>query len=225
MGQFGGGHGGGGGRGGAGLAETVKSFDRGEFLAARLLGAGDAVGEFDQAAEHVDEQAGERQVGPVGIGGDVEQHDAAGAARGVGDQGRAVGEASPGRLGEVHAGGGEDLAGDADLGGYGEAGEGGGRREGGEAGGLAPGHRATQLAIAFEQFDREQGVRALGGFGAGEADEEAAFVDPVGQQVALWAVGDDAVREDEDGDFARQQGGEFAFAEFGGGLEGAVEIE
>ena len=66
--------------GGGQQAEAVQRLGRRQHGV--LLGVGATPDrEVDQPAQHVHEQPGQRQVGPVGIGGDVEQHDAAGAAR------------------------------------------------------------------------------------------------------------------------------------------------
>ena len=53
-------------------------------------------GEIDDAFEHFDEGARERQVRPARVAGDVEQHDQAFAAPRGGDQRRTVGERRPG---------------------------------------------------------------------------------------------------------------------------------
>ena len=98
-------------------------------------------GERDHPAQHVDEQARERQVRPGRVGGDVEEHDEALAALVGGDDRRAVGERGPGLVGEVAVGLGEDLAADAEIGRHGQteeralAGEGreGARRVPGQA--------------------------------------------------------------------------------------------
>ncbi len=57
--------------------------------------AAGARGEIEYAPQHLDEHARQRQIRPIGIGGDVEKHDQALAAPLGGDQGRAVGEACP----------------------------------------------------------------------------------------------------------------------------------
>ena len=66
--------------------------------------------EGDDPAQHLDEGAGERQVRPARIGGDVEEDQPALAGRGGGDERRAVGERRPGALGEVAVGLGQHLA-------------------------------------------------------------------------------------------------------------------
>ena len=56
--------------------------------------------EGDDPPQHLDEGAGQRQVRPAGVGGDVEEDQPALAERRGGDQRRAVGECRPGASGK-----------------------------------------------------------------------------------------------------------------------------
>ena len=88
-------------------AEAVEHAARRQRLRARPSAptrsafAGRVPASADDALEHVDEGAGERQVRPARVGGDVKQHDHALAAARGGDQRRAVGERRPGAVGQA----------------------------------------------------------------------------------------------------------------------------
>ncbi len=78
----------------------------------------------DQPPEHVHEQARQRQVGPIGIRRDVEQHDAAGALGCLGHQRRAVRQRRPGMRCQIRTGLGQHLTGNGNLTGNPKPGEG-----------------------------------------------------------------------------------------------------
>ena len=77
-------------------------------------------GKGDDPPEHVDERAGERQVRPAGVGGDMEEDEPALAGLRRGDQRRAVGERRPGPAGKRPVRLGEHLALDEDVGRHGQ---------------------------------------------------------------------------------------------------------
>ncbi len=64
----------------------------------------------DDAPQHLDEQPGQREVGPVGVRRRVHQHDPAPPALFGGDERRAVGQPRPGLAGELDVGLGQHLA-------------------------------------------------------------------------------------------------------------------
>ena len=65
--------------------------------------AGDALAHRHDAPQHLDEQAGEREVRPIGVGRRVDQHDPAVPAFFRGHERRAVGEPRPGLGGQIDA--------------------------------------------------------------------------------------------------------------------------
>jgi hypothetical protein len=79
-------------------AKTVKHaarwyhLPRGLLFARLVLRGGNIARHPDNTLEHVDKAAGERQIGPARIGGDVKQYDHAFAAARGGNKRRAVGE-------------------------------------------------------------------------------------------------------------------------------------
>ena len=146
-----------------------------------------------------------------GVAGGAEQHDAAAPAGGGGHERRPVGERGPGVGGDVGRRFGEDLAADLHLLGDREAGERRAGGERGERGGLAPGKGAAELAVAGEQANGEQGivVRGIGaGIGharTGEADEEAALLDPGDERGGIGGLERD-VGEHQDGEGDAREG-------------------
>ena len=140
--------------------------------------------QLHDAAQHLDEGAGDRQVRPGRLGRDVEQDERALAARRAGDQRRAVGKARPGALGDVGRGFGQHLPRHGHLGRRRR-----GRRRGRSAGksvhGLrfGPGQGAAERALAGAQAHRQEIVVVAGGRQprAGKAHQRAAVFDPVDQ--------------------------------------------
>ncbi len=207
--------------------EPVQRFRRREHGVRRRARHADR--QLHQTSQHVDEQAGQRQVGPVGVGGDVEQHDPPGAPRLLGDQRRAVGQRRPAMLRQGGGGLGQHLSGHLDLVGYGEAGERRGVAEGGETGGLAPRQRPAKLPFPREQTDRQQRIRLvgllLGHARSGEADQQPAVLDEAGDRIAFLAGRQRPIGQDQHGEVARQQGFQVALPHLGVRREGAAEIE
>ena len=155
-------------------------------LAGVVVGRGRA-GEADDAPEHVDEAAGQRQVRPARVGGDVEQHDHALAALGRGDQRRAVGERRPGAVDQAGFRLGQHLPRDGHVVRHRHAAERAFAREGGELLRLFPAQAAAEDAAAAAQLHRHQIVVGGGEPRAGEAHQHAAVLDPGGEPVARLA--------------------------------------
>ena len=105
----------------------------------------------DDPAQHVDEQAGHRQVRPGRVGGDVEEHDQPLAAPLGGDERRAVGEPRPGLVGEAGVRLGQHLPGHGHLVGRGEAEERARRVERRDVLRRLPRERAAEQAAAAPQ--------------------------------------------------------------------------
>ena len=94
------------------------------FGGERLLRAAAELAETGDAPEHFHEQTRQRQVRPVGIGGDVEEDHLAIAALGGRDQRRAVLQARPHlHVGAERAGIGQHLLGDQHFGRHGQSGK------------------------------------------------------------------------------------------------------
>ena len=151
----------------------------------RLLVAALQLGQSRQprdAPQHVHEQPGQRQVRPVGICRDVEQHDPPLARFLRRHQGRAVGQPRP-DAGAVRQQRriGQHLTRDAHVLGEFQAEKRAVVLERGQRLRRAPGKRPAERAPAGAQIDREKVVAALFQARAGEADDEAAapeeFVD------------------------------------------------
>jgi hypothetical protein len=183
----------------------------------------------DEPAQHVHEQAGQRQIGPVGIGGDVEQHDASRPPGSLGDQRSAVGQRRPGVGTKVSRRFREHLAVDLHLLRNGQASE---RRAGAElrhARRLRPGQRPAELTVTPQQLDRHQRIRLadrlLGGARACEADQQPAMLHPLGQRVAIGPVGQWPVGKDQHRDLALQQRGEIGFADLGVRRQRAAKVK
>ena len=214
----------GGGLGRAERAETVQRFHGRKAGVVCFRHAGNPGRKRNKAAQHVHEQARERQVRPIGIRRGVEQHHPAEAAAGMGHQRGAIRQPRPGGLGEAGIGLGQHLAGHAHLGRHAQPGEGGGGGEGIKPGRLAPGHGTTQLAIAGQQLHRQQRIRLLGHAWPGKAQQQAAFFHPVGEHGLLGATGHHVVHQHQHGEVARQQRGEVAQAQLHIRIERAAHI-
>ena len=165
-----------------------------------VVGGGGGAGERDDAPEHVDEGAGQRQVGPAGVGGDVEQHEQPLAAALGGDQRRAVGERRPGAVGEQRIRLRQHLPRHGDVVGHRHAVERAVARETGEVLRLVPAQAAAEDAAAAAQLHRHQIVVFGGGeMRAGEAHQHAAIVDPLVETLArlgdIADVGEDQHRQ------------------------------
>ncbi len=182
----------------------------------------------DQPAQHIHEQPGQRQVGPVGVGGDVEQHDAAGAARRLRHQRRAVGQCRPGMAGKVGRWFGQHLSVDLHL-----VRHAAGRRTANSPG-TAPRRRVRprtarrQAGVAAEQLHRQQRIgladRLFGGARSGEADQQAALLHPVRQCVALGTGRQRPVRQDQHRQLALQQRRKIGLAHLGERRQRAAQV-
>ena len=171
-------------------AETVERLERRQH-ARSIRGAGlvciscstavaDARSECRNPPQHFDEQPGQRQVGPIGVGRYVEEYDLALAEIALSDQRRAVLQARPHvHVGTKHRRIGEHLAADRDLRRY--------RRSGEETCILdrrqllrrRPRQGAAKGAAADAQRYGQQLVAAVLEPRAGKADEHAALLHPL----------------------------------------------
>ena len=153
--------------------------------AARLGRAARGAGERHGPPQHIDEDAGDRQVRPGRIGGDVEQDDQAAPAPRRGHQRRAVGERCPGAFRQLSVRLGQHLARDRHVVGHREIVERPFAREAAELLRLLPGKRAAEHAAAAPQPHRHE-IVVVGRRQArpGEADQHAALVDPARQPLA-----------------------------------------
>ena len=178
-----------------------------------------------QPAQHIHEQARQRQIRPVGVGRHVEQHHLAPAHAGCGHQRRAVGQPRPGLRGGVGWVG-QDLPVDAHLGRDAQARERRAVRKRRQMGRLAPRHRTPQLAVAGQQAAGQQrvGILAGGQAGAGEAQQQPAALHPVAH-LRRFAGGQRARGDHQHGELSGQQGGHIAAAQLGGGRQRAVQVE
>ncbi len=187
------------------IAETVEHAARrhhfAHALGLRLGGVGDAggAGERDDAPEHFDESAGQRQIGPARVAGDVEQHDQALAAARGGDQRRAIGQRRPSIVAQRGVGLRQDLARDGDVARHRHAVE---RALAGKCRQrlrLVPAQTAAEDAAAAPQLYGHQIVIGRGEPGAGETHQHAAVLDPA-RQAIVGVAGDIAdVGEDQHG--------------------------
>jgi hypothetical protein len=216
-------------QGRVGIKQPPGRQDAGAGFAA----ARNCAGELHHAAQHVDEMAGNRQVGPAGLGGDMEQHDPAGAALAGCHQRSAVSKAGPGARGKIRRWLGQNLAANGNVAGRRQSGKGSGRRIGGQRLRLDPGERATKLAFALAEQDRQQlavGRRRSQPW-SGKADQCAAALDPFVKRCAdILGQGAD-IRHD---DHRRRLGQQFrngcghllvaGFDQVGIGGECAVDI-
>ena len=173
-------------------AEAVEHAGRRHHLApvrpSALASVGRAVpASADDAPQHLDEAAGERQVRPARVGGDVEQHDHALAALDRGDERRAVGERRPGAFGKSGFRLGQHLARDGDVVGHRHAVERAFARERRERLRLVPAQAAAEHAAAAAQLHGHEIVVGGRKPRAGEAHQHAAVLDPGGQPVARLA--------------------------------------
>ena len=159
----------------------------------------------DDAAQHVDEEAGQRQVRPGGVGGDVHEHEEPLAALGRGDDRRAVLQRRPGLACEIAVGLGQDLAADAEVGGQLEAVERALSGEGREGARRVPGQGAAEIAPAAPEAHGHELVVAGGEPRAGEAQEHAAALDEGRDLRQRVAVERAHIGEDEHRDLLVQQ--------------------
>ena len=139
------------------------------------------------AAQHLDEQAGDGQVRPLHVGRDVDQQQPAAAPALGGDQRRAVGQPRPAPVGQGEGGFRQHLAAHPDVARDAEAEE---RRPLGERRDprrARPGQRAAERAPALAEGDRQQLAAALGQSRPGEAQQDAAALDPRRQPVRVGA--------------------------------------
>ena len=159
-----------------------------------------AAGERDDALEHVDERAGDRQVRPARVGGDVKQHDEALAAPRRGHQRRAVGERRPGAVGQAGVRLGQHLPRHRHVVRHRHAVERAFARERRELLRLLPRERAAERASAAAQLHRNEIVVGRREPRAGEAHQHAAGVDPAREPLARLAgdvadIGEDQHRQ------------------------------
>ena len=141
----------------------------------------------DDAAQHFDEGAGNRQIRPAGVGRGVEQHQPAAATARGGDQRRAVFQHRPGLGFQIRFLQCQHLAFDRHLARRLDAEERTARLEGRHLLGRVPGQRAAEAAVAGAQSHGQQRILITGRVGgckarAGETDQHAALVDPVRQR-------------------------------------------
>ena len=184
-------------------AEAVEHAVRRHGFARRLrfepLGIHVRAGERDDALEHVDERARQRQVGPARIGGHMKQHDHALAAPRRGDQRRAVGERRPGAVGEPGVGLGQHLTRHRHVVRHRHGVERAFARERRELLRLLPRERAAERAPAAAQLHRNEIVVGGRKTRAREAHQHAALVDPFAEPLARLAdiadVGKDQHRQ------------------------------
>ena len=195
-------------------------------------------GQVNQAAQHVHEQPGQRQVGPVGVARHMEQHHPPLAVRRRRHQRRAVLQPGPGPPGQLRRRLGQHLPGDQHLRRDGQADERGCGREGGQRRRLAPGQGAAQLAVPGQQAHRQQRVgrrvarrpgvlvRHPGRRQArpGEADQQPALAHPGVQRLRLLPI-QRHVGQHEHRDVTRQQGLQRALPQLAGGRQGAPGVE
>ena len=188
------------------LAERVQALRRRQR--AVLVGVGDhARSRHHQAVEHFDEQAGDRQVRPVGGAADMEQDGEAVALALAGHQRRAVGQARPGLGAEVDVRLRQHLALDRDVLRNLQAGERRGIREDGEVRRLGPRQGAAERAVAGANAHRQQIVARLARqLLAGEAHHHAAALHPLAQGFAVALAEGRVVGDDDDRQLLLQQG-------------------
>ena len=148
-------------------------------------------GKRDNAPEHVDEGARQRQIGPAGVAGDVEQHDQALATAGGGHQRRTVGERRPGIVAERGVRFGQNLTGDGHVVRHRHAVECAFSRKGGKRLRLVPAQAAAENAAAAPQPDRNEIVIGRGEPRTGKAHQHAAILDPMRQPI-MGIAGDGA---------------------------------
>ena len=148
-------------------------------------------GRYRQPFQHLHEQARQRQAGPFGIGGHMEQHHLPVAHRLAGDHRRAIGQCCDGAGGQLGVGLGQDLCGHRHLLRHHQPEEGRPFGKGRQAARFAPAHGAAHGAPAFAQADGQQGVIfrpahiAGGQPGASEAQQQPALGQPFGHLFLL----------------------------------------
>ena len=212
-------------------AEPVQHFGR-LPCGARQIGGFGCGGDrrHGKAFQHFNEQAGQRQVGPFGVRGDVDQHDLALAHALAGDQRCAIGQL------RNHAGCqrrirlGHDLRCDRDVLGNVQTKERAIGVKGRECFGLAPAHRAADGAATGAQADRHQrvffaaGHVACGKAGTGKAQQHTALFQPFQQQrLFAFADGRDVGKDDNIG-IGWQHIRQAAFNQIGSGFQSAFQI-
>ncbi len=217
--------------GGAWLDETTEAIEHEAGVEVALGGGGlvggaaNASAQAEQTFEHIDEEAGQRQVRPFRVRGDVEQDDPALALLDAGDERRAVGERGPGAALELERGLSQDLALHFDVGGRLEAGEGAGPGEGRERLRLFPGECAAQSARArLAQPHRQQIVAARCEARPRKTHQHAALLDPFRQLRTLFAGHLSDIGEDEHGDAMIKVLADRGGARFGRIFEGPFQI-
>ena len=197
----------------------------GLFAGDQATGGGRHVG---QPLEHFNEQAGKRQVRPVGIGGNMEQHHQP-LAFGSGSHKRgAVLEAGPDARRQRGGGFGQHLALHLDGRIGGQTGE---RRVFGKRGQrlrLFPAQRRAECTAARAQFHRHQPVMAAGQAGAGKAHQHAATRHPPGEGLDVAVTQHAKVCQDQHGRAVIECLGDlvdrFHLGDLGAGLKRARHI-
>ena len=174
--------------GGGQAALPVQHLRRGPDPARRQLlrGGGRAPGPGDQPLQHLNEQARDRQRGPIRIGRGMEQHHPPFAQGPAGHQGRAIGQHGDAARGQIGRGFGHQLAANRHLGRNGQAREGAIGGEGRNRTRRTPAERAAHIAPARPQPHRQQGfigqLRIGGHARPGKADQQATLGHPIGQR-------------------------------------------
>src|SRR5690348_12513000 len=152
------------------LLQPSVAVERFERRQRRVADAGDALAEPDGATQHLDEEAGEREVRPRRTAGGVDEDEPTLAAPFAGDERRSVAEPRPSLAGEIGGRLGKDLPRHGHVLRHGKSGEGTARREGSKMGRLLPGQRpANRTTAAAERHWQEVVAGAAGEGGAGEA--------------------------------------------------------
>ena len=212
------------------MAEAVQHLLRRQWLR-RLFGVfgSDAMREADQPVQHVHEQAGERQIGPIGVGCHMKQHNPPSPARGFRHQRCAIGELGPDLrtiLGaaEHRSRGCQHLPCDPHILRHRQTGKRRLRVEGRQRWRLRPGHRATELSVGLQQAHRQQRIGVGGEVGTGEADQRAAFGQEITEQLYLRRIVHHHIGQNQHRQIARQQRRQIALAQFCAGIERAADV-
>ena len=166
-------------------------------------------GQSHQAAQHVDECAGQGEIRPARVSRDMEEHDQSLAAALGGDERGAVGKRRPGSIGELRVGLGQHLAGDGDVGRDRHAVERALARESGELLRLVPAQAAAERAAAAAQLHRHELVVGAGEVRPGKAHKHAAIVDPFVELIERLV---------DVADIGKDQHRQFAVEELGNGF-------
>ena len=139
----------------------------------------------DDAPQHLDEEAGEREVRPFRIGGGVDQDEPALALLFGGDQRRAVGEPRPGLAGEVERRLGQHLARHGDVGRQSARRRGSSRRTARAAPASPRTGRRPACARRAAASPAEDRRRLVGEMRPGEAQQRAAILHPFHERALL----------------------------------------